>query len=82
MKVFVVVKRVAADMSGDTLECLGVFRNKKDARKVMLDDFKEQEYDENECEEYEVGEDSIYIVGGLGFSYDHYWAEIVEQEVK
>lgn len=81
-KAFVVIKREALDMGGDTLECLGVFSKIEDARKTMKDDFDCQEYDEEECEEYEVGDDRIYVVGGLGFSCTHYWSEIVEQEVK
>lgn len=80
-KVFVVIKRAAMDVAGDELGCLGVFRHKEDARKAMLDDFNEQEYNEDDCEDYEVNEDSIYIVGGLGFSYDHYWVTIEEKEI-
>ena len=80
-KVFVVIKRAAMDMVGDELECLGVFRHKEDARKAMLADFNEQEYNEDDCEYYKVDEDSIYIVGELGFSYDHYWVTIEEKEI-
>jgi hypothetical protein len=82
MKTFVVIKREALDEAGDTLDCLGVFSKIEDARKAMKDDFEGQEYDEEECEEYEVEDDRIYVVGDLGFSYTHYWSEIVEQEVK
>ena len=79
MKVYVVIKR-AANAAEDVIECLGVFGKIKDARKTMLEDFKRQEYEESDCEEFEVEEDRIYIVGGLGFSYDHYWIEIVGSE--
>ena len=82
MKVFVVIKRTAADFAGDSLESLGVFNRIEDARKAMQDDFEGQDYNKETCEEYEIECDSIYIVGALGFSYDHYWVEIVEQEIK
>ena len=81
MKVYVVIKRQAQDM-GDTLETLGVFSKKEDARKSMLEDLREQKYDEDDCVVYDVCDDSIYIVGRLGFSCDHYWVEIAEEEVK
>ena len=82
MKAFVVIKREALGEAGDTLECLGVFSKIEDARKAMKDDFDGQKYDEEECEECEVEDDRIYVVGTLGFSYTHYWSEIIEQEVK
>lgn len=82
MKVFVVIKRAAMLSAGDSLESLGVFSKIEDARKAMQDDFESQDYDKETCDEYEIGDDSIYVVGALGFSYDHYWVEIVEQEIK
>lgn len=70
------------DEGGDVLEMLGVFSNADDARKTMKKDFKSQGYRKRDCEEYNVEDNMIYVVGGLGFSYDHYWCEIVETEVK
>lgn len=82
MKVFVVIKRAAMDSAGDSLESLGVFSRIEDARKAMQDDFESQGYNKETCDEYEIEDDRIYIVGELGFSYDHYWVEIVEQEIE
>jgi len=82
MKVYVVIYSQALMDEGDDFGMLGVFFKKEDAREVMIRAFKEKKYDEDLCEDYEIEENRIYAVGENGFSYDHYWVEIVEQEVK
>lgn len=82
MDVYVVVKRSAYHSAGDELSCLGVFQKIEDARKRMKEDFLYEDYDSEDCEEYSVEEDCIYVIGNRGFSNDHYWAEIQKMEVE
>lgn len=82
MKVYVVIKRCAYRSGGDLLETSGVFTNIADAQKRMADDFRSEDWNKENCTEYTVTSNLIYVVGQDGFSSDHYWAEIHEMEVK
>lgn len=82
MKVYVVIRGCAYRRGGDLLETSVVFTNLSDAQKRMADDFSQEDWDKDSCEEYIVKDNLIYVVGWSGFSCDHYWAEIHEMEVE